>query len=82
MVNLSEHVEHCRVRFMQDALSEATAVYWRRRAAQFEWARPKPGEHHGQATPQQLRERDERLRDEAEACRNRARVALLGGEVW
>jgi hypothetical protein len=38
MVNLSrllEHVEHFQHRVMQDALSEATADYWRRRAEQF-----------------------------------------------
>jgi hypothetical protein len=32
---LSEHVEHFQARVLQDALQEATASYWRRRAATF-----------------------------------------------
>ena len=60
MKGLSEHVEHFRERVLQDALAEATATYWRRRAEGFAAV----------ATP----EADEI----AEACRNRARVALDG----
>lgn len=58
---LVEHVEHFQHRVIQDALQEATAAYWLRRAAQFD------------AVPNA---------EVAEACRNRARVALLGGEEW
>lgn len=34
--DLSEHVEHFRLRVLQDALNEATSAYWLRRAATFE----------------------------------------------
>ena len=33
--DLSEHVQHFRQRVLQDALAEATAAYWQRRAQQF-----------------------------------------------
>lgn len=33
---LVEHVDHFQHRVMQDALAEATAAYWRKRAADFE----------------------------------------------
>ena len=32
---VAEHVEHFRWRVLQDALAEATATYWERRAAAF-----------------------------------------------
>lgn len=33
---LPEHLEHFRHRVLQDAIAEATAAYWTRRAEQFE----------------------------------------------
>lgn len=82
LTSLAENVEHFRWRVVQDALCEATAAYWRRRAELLEWAMPKPGEYIGEATRDELNARWCRLRQEAEACRNRARVAELGGEPW
>lgn len=35
LTDLSEYVEHFRARVLQDALAEATAAYWTRRADQF-----------------------------------------------
>jgi hypothetical protein len=58
--NLVEHVEHFQHRVMQDALAEATAAHWEKRARDFDAV----------GTP----EADET----AQACRNRARVALDG----
>jgi hypothetical protein len=60
---LVEHVEHFQHRVMQDALAEATAAYWRRRAEDFRQVG--------------TRECDE----VAEACENRARVSVLGGDI-
>jgi hypothetical protein len=82
MTAVVENVEHFRRRVVQDALSEATAGYWRRRAEILEWAMPRHGDFNGEASTEELRERWCRLRDEATACRNRARVAELGGEEW
>jgi hypothetical protein len=79
---LAEHVEHFRSRVLSDALNEATAAYWRRRAEMLRWAQPKPGEYAGRASTEELRARWQRLEEEARACENRARVALLGGDEW
>lgn len=76
---LTEHIEHFRKRVVQDALTEAMADYWNRRAAVMEWARPRPDEFHGEATTEQLREQWYRLTATAEACRQRATVSLIGG---
>lgn len=76
------------MRLLQDALNEATSSYWAKRAADFENARPRLGDDHGQATPEQLRERWHRLTAIANACRARAELAPLPGigpeveQVW
>jgi hypothetical protein len=57
-------VEHFAHRVIQDALAEATAAYWTRRAEDFA----------NVGTPA--------CDEVAKACRNRAAVALLGGEDW
>lgn len=75
--SLREHVENFRRRVLQDALLEAEAAYWLRRAEAFEAARPRPGEYVGQATPLELAARDDRLVTTALACRRRAQLALL-----
>lgn len=77
----NDHLESFGARVIQDALSEATASYWRRRAAVFETARPKVGDFPGWAARADLRARDERLATTALACRQRAAVALYGEQV-
>lgn len=77
-----EHVDHFRRRVLADALQEATAAYWERRAEVFEAARPRRGDYFGNATRDDLRAQDERLAAMARACRSRAAVSLLGGEDW
>lgn len=74
---LADHVEHFRRRVLQDALNEATAAYWHRRAAAFDAARPRPGDFHGRATRAQLAAADTRLAAQAAACRRAAALALL-----
>ena len=59
-------------RFVHDALNDALACTMRRRAELFEWARPRPGEYAGQATPAELAARDRLLAAQAKACRNKA----------
>ena len=66
-------------RLLEDCLSEATQAYWMKRARDFENARPRIGDFHGQATPAQLRERWHRLTAIANACRARAQVEPLPG---
>jgi hypothetical protein len=61
ITDLESFVEHFRKRVFQDALSEATASYWLKRAKDFDAV--------GNARCDEI----------AQACRNRAAVAL-GGE--
>ena len=79
---LADYLDRFARRIVLDALNEATAAYWRRRADQLEAARWKPGDYTGHATAEDLAAHDRAVREVAEACRNRA--ALLdtyGGEI-
>lgn len=71
---MSINVDHFRLRVAQDALIDGLEATWRRRAAAWEWARPRPDDYAGRATPADLRARDRRCADIAQACRNRAQV--------
>jgi hypothetical protein len=70
------YVDHFRARVLQDALAEATAMYWRRRAETFAAARPRAGDFQGTSTDEQLAARDRRLAATAQACRSRASLVL------
>lgn len=76
---LPEHVEHFRARVMADALQEATAAYWRRRARALTAALPRPDDYTGRATPEQIEERRQRVASAALACNQRAAL-MLGGD--
>jgi len=69
--------EPIRRRVVQEALNDALACTWRRRADLLEWARPRPGEYAGQATAAELAARDRRLAAQAQACRNKATLLDL-----
>ena len=87
-LDLEAHVQHFRARVLQDALTEATAAYWERRAAMFEWARPRRGDFVGQATPAELADADARCAMIAENCRRHAKLLRslypepISAEVW
>jgi hypothetical protein len=74
---VSFDLEHFQYRLVRDAINEASAAYWLRRADEFEAARPQIGDFHGSASRENLRSRFERLTAIAEACRNRSRVCEL-----
>ena len=88
MLNLAEHLEHFRLRVLQDALTEATAAYWKRRAQAFEDAAPRPGDFNGRASRAELQEAYDRCHETALACRNHAellrtlRPEPISPEVW
>lgn len=67
-------VAHFRARVLQDALTEGTAAYWERRAAQWDAVRPRPGDFTGKATPEDLEALDRRAAATAAACRAKATV--------
>jgi hypothetical protein len=63
---------------LQDALNEANAAYWERRALDLDRARPRPGEWRAtHITPESLRARDRALSEDAAACRELATLAPL-----
>lgn len=68
------------LRLLQDALLDGDVHYWERRAEDFEWARPRPGEWPGQATEAEQAERDRRLAETAQACRNKAEFVRRYGD--
>lgn len=71
------HVGHVRERFLQQTLCEATALYWRRRADEFDAARSRPGDYAGAATPAEIAARDAGLAASAQECRLAAELAPL-----
>jgi hypothetical protein len=78
--DLEEYVEHFRGRVVQDALAEATAVYWRRRAEAFRDALPREGDFLGKASPAEVEDQRRRVAQTILACCQRAGV-MLGGEI-
>jgi hypothetical protein len=70
----SAYVEHFRFRVLQDALTEATAIYWKRRAEALERALPRRDDFHGAATREDLRERYDALQRDILACRRHANL--------
>jgi hypothetical protein len=81
-------LEHFRARVLQDALSEATAQYWLRRAHQFQQAAPRKGDYHGLADRDEPLDRWERCKATALACRRHAQLLRdsmpepISDEVW
>jgi hypothetical protein len=69
---------HLAARVLQDALTEATAAYWLQRAEQFEASAPQPGDHHGNASPEQLTDSWVRCMTTAAACRRHAELITQG----
>ena len=66
---------HFGTRILRDAMNEATAAYWLRRAEAFEAARPRPGDYPGRSTLRDINAADNRCRLAAEACRRQAALA-------
>lgn len=61
-------------RLIADALLKSLPSTWLLRAKTFEDARPKPGDFTGNATAEEIAERDARLAEQAELCRMHARL--------
>jgi hypothetical protein len=75
MNNSEQAIANTQARVLHDAWLEANKAYWERRALAFENARPRKGDYHGQATPQEHQERWARLTATARACRQRGQFA-------
>lgn len=61
-------------RVIVDALNEASAAYWERRADVLEDAAPRPGEFHGRATRAELSAAWRRCMGDARRCRAHAEL--------
>lgn len=72
------HLEWFQHRVVQDAMKDAHGGYWRHRAKTFEWARPRPGDFVGLATPEDLAVRDAALVELIDACHAKAAASVLG----
>jgi hypothetical protein len=66
------------MRVLQDALAEALAVYWDRRAEALEAALPRPGDFVGASTPEECQERTQRLLQAIAACRRHGDLLAYG----
>ena len=75
-----EHIDQMGRRMIVDALLEAESAYWHRRAEAFEQAKPRLDDFHGQATHAELSAQWRAADATAQACRNRASLALV--ESW
>lgn len=78
MSALDDHLDQFHHRVLTDAMSEATSRYWQRRAAMYEWARPRPGDHIGTAGRRRVDELDAALVVARDDALLRARLAPIG----
>lgn len=76
-VAASDQIDDFRRRLIQEVMAHGSSRYWHRRAATFEWARPRPGDFLGTAGEERARELDARLVATRDACRQRATLAEL-----
>lgn len=63
---------------LTDALNDASVIYWRRRAAELDAARPRLGDFTGRATAAEIQACDRRLAGAALACREKAAMLEAG----
>jgi hypothetical protein len=81
-------LNHFAARVLQDALTEAIAGYWERRARQWEAAAPCKDDYHGRASRSELLEAWEQCQEVARACRSHAALlrslapAGISDDVW
>lgn len=75
-----EYLAHFQQRVVNDAMLEASAAYWNRRAEQFEAAKPTATDFMGEADLERRRAQWRRAHEAAKACRSKAELALI--ERW
>jgi hypothetical protein len=85
---LNVDLNHFAARVLQDALTEAIATYWERRAQQWAAAAPCKDDYQGRASLTELLEAWERCQEVARACRRHAALLRsmapegISDEVW
>lgn len=78
LVERIDQEEQLRRRAVQDAISSVHVKQLRRRADQFDAARPKPGDFTGSATAEDLAELDKRMAGAALGLRQKAALLEAG----
>lgn len=63
---------------IRDALRDSLGVHWRRRAAQLAAGLSRPGDCPGRLTPEQIAERDQRIRNDIARCLRHAGLLEAG----
>lgn len=76
----ADYLEHFARRIIADAVNEASAAYWRRRAAAFERAMARPGDFTGLCSVEQIEANNAKLAETAAACRAHAQVVEMFGQ--
>lgn len=66
----------------EDVWRMAEAEFWRSRADDFDWAKPRLGEYQGESVPAHLSLAWNRCHVTAEACRKKAHLIETGGASW
>ena len=79
--NVADPLSQFGIRMIQEAMTAAVPHTWHRRAQTLEDARPRPDDFNGRATAEELAERDRRLADQAEGCRQKARFLTAYPDV-
>lgn len=64
-----DYLERFTIRCLEDSLVSATRRYWLRRADELDACRVRPGDYMGNATPETVIARHDRLTLAAEQCR-------------
>jgi hypothetical protein len=75
VLEVTDELTHLQRRILQDCVNSGLASTWERRAAMWEWARPRPGEHMGERSPAQAQAKWHELTAIADACRARAALS-------
>lgn len=80
--NAADYLASFQRRVVQEALTSAHAHYWARRAAVFEWARPRQSDFYGIGnTPERVHALDERICATRDACLVRANLAPIPEDI-
>jgi hypothetical protein len=75
LLEVADELTQLQRRLVQECVNAGLAATWERRAAMWEWARPRPGEHLGERSPAQARAKWHELTAIADACRARAALS-------
>ncbi|NIK57897.1 hypothetical protein [Kribbella shirazensis] len=71
-------VDNIAEQLIRDAFRDSLATYWHRRAEQLAAGLSRPGDLAGRLTPEQIAERDQRIRNDVARCLRHASLLAAG----